>query len=246
MGRYRSKRWVSPFGDLRITGCSPLPEAFRRVPRPSSPLGAKASTKCPYLSLENLSIPMRQHTPGTRPREPGTRNNVSLLRDFSLIRTHTVVDARGQEPGARRLAAPTPSRHRRPVQHPTSIALAAPQPFRDDRRLDGCQNPLHVSKNQRSDVRCQMSEHRHRTVTSANQQTNYHRRGLAPLHRPDICPPTSVLRNGADRSRTDDLLNANQALSQLSYGPGIRRQDRMSDVRRERCAGVATPLTSVL
>ena len=26
---------------------------------------------------------------------------------------------------------------------------------------------------------------------------------------------------GARRDRTDDLLNANQALSQLSYGPGI-------------------------
>ena len=74
-GRYRFKRWVSPFGDLRITGCSPLPEAFRRVPRPSSPLGAKASTKCPYLSLENLSIPMRQHTPGPRLQEPGPRKN---------------------------------------------------------------------------------------------------------------------------------------------------------------------------
>src|SRR5512144_2881634 len=64
MGRSRLTRWVSPFGDLRITGCSPLPEAFRRVPRPSSPLGAKASTKCPYLSLENLFDP---HAP-TRTR----------------------------------------------------------------------------------------------------------------------------------------------------------------------------------
>jgi hypothetical protein len=27
---------------------------------------------------------------------------------------------------------------------------------------------------------------------------------------------------GARRDRTDDLLNANQALSQLSYGPGTR------------------------
>ena len=39
---------VSPFGDPRIKGCSPLPAAFRSVPRPSSPLSAKASTKCPY------------------------------------------------------------------------------------------------------------------------------------------------------------------------------------------------------
>ena len=42
---YRTKRWVAPFGDPRINGRSPLPSAFRSVPRPSSPLGAKASTR---------------------------------------------------------------------------------------------------------------------------------------------------------------------------------------------------------
>ncbi len=39
--------WVSPFGNLRIKVCSQLPGAYRSVLRPSSPLGAKASTKCP-------------------------------------------------------------------------------------------------------------------------------------------------------------------------------------------------------
>ena len=39
---------VSPFGNLRIKGCSHLPVAFRSVLRPSSPLSAKASTKCPF------------------------------------------------------------------------------------------------------------------------------------------------------------------------------------------------------
>ena len=48
--RYRTKRWVAPFGDPRIDGCSPLPAAYRSVPRPSSPLGAKASTRCPSLA----------------------------------------------------------------------------------------------------------------------------------------------------------------------------------------------------
>ncbi len=41
------RRWVSPFGYLRINGCSHLPVAFRSVPRPSSPLIAKAFTRCP-------------------------------------------------------------------------------------------------------------------------------------------------------------------------------------------------------
>jgi hypothetical protein len=34
---------VAPFGHLRINACLRLPEAFRSLPRPSSPVGAKAS-----------------------------------------------------------------------------------------------------------------------------------------------------------------------------------------------------------
>jgi hypothetical protein len=41
------KGWVAPFGYPRIKACSQLPMAFRSVPRPSSPPGAKASTECP-------------------------------------------------------------------------------------------------------------------------------------------------------------------------------------------------------
>ena len=39
--------WVAPFGDPGINDRSHLPRAFRSVPRPSSPLSAKASTRCP-------------------------------------------------------------------------------------------------------------------------------------------------------------------------------------------------------
>ena len=52
--------WVSPFGNLRIKAYSQLPTAYRSVSRPSSPLCAKASTKCsyrhligPYMKVEN-------------------------------------------------------------------------------------------------------------------------------------------------------------------------------------------------
>ena len=38
---------------------------------------------------------------------------------------------------------------------------------------------------------------------------------------PTICPSIG----GARRDRTDDLLNANQALSQLRYGPSLYQQD---------------------
>jgi hypothetical protein len=38
--------WVSPFGHRRIKAYSQLPDAYRSVSRPSSPLTAKASIKC--------------------------------------------------------------------------------------------------------------------------------------------------------------------------------------------------------
>ena len=41
---------VSPFGYLRINVYSQLPAAFRSVSRPSSPLIAKAFTKCSYYA----------------------------------------------------------------------------------------------------------------------------------------------------------------------------------------------------
>ena len=40
------RRWVSPFGNPWIKARSQLPKAYRSVPRPSSPLSAKASTEC--------------------------------------------------------------------------------------------------------------------------------------------------------------------------------------------------------
>jgi hypothetical protein len=59
---------VAPFGDPRIKECSPLPVAFRSVLRPSSPLGAKASTKCPstldlYLSIRTIPLPKQKDGP---------------------------------------------------------------------------------------------------------------------------------------------------------------------------------------
>ncbi len=45
---------VAPFGHPRITACRQLPAAYRSHPRPSSALGAKASTVRPY----SLGIPI--------------------------------------------------------------------------------------------------------------------------------------------------------------------------------------------
>ena len=51
--------WVAPFGNVRIKACSQLPEPFRSVLRPSSPLSAKASTRCPcLLDLSDRAAPV--------------------------------------------------------------------------------------------------------------------------------------------------------------------------------------------
>ena len=48
--------WVSPFGNLRIKACMPLPEAFRSLLRPSSPDDAKASIICCNWFMQTRSI----------------------------------------------------------------------------------------------------------------------------------------------------------------------------------------------
>jgi hypothetical protein len=94
------KGWVSPFGHPRINDRSHLPAAFRSVPRPSSPLGAKASTECPSLT------PYQHHRPRTGPIHapcnylpisggsarniPKARSSLALGRCASL--THTTTD----------------------------------------------------------------------------------------------------------------------------------------------------------
>ena len=42
---------VAPFGYPRISPCQRVPSAFRRLPRPSSPVEAKASPGCPFAAL---------------------------------------------------------------------------------------------------------------------------------------------------------------------------------------------------
>ena len=69
---------VSPFGNLRIRGCSHLPTAYRSVLRPSSPLSAKASTKCPLtLDYETSCVEINpsHNIPAKSFRNPFTAND---------------------------------------------------------------------------------------------------------------------------------------------------------------------------
>ena len=68
---YRTKRWVAPFGDPRIKDRSPLPGAYRSVPRPSSPLDAKASTRCPSFAHKH-----RHPAPAARPEGREQRTEI--------------------------------------------------------------------------------------------------------------------------------------------------------------------------
>src|SRR3954470_1173485 len=73
--------WVAPFGDPGINDRSHLPRAFRSVPRPSSPLSAKASTRCPYFALEHRT--QRQKPPSDTANPPTTAERPPSLSAHS-------------------------------------------------------------------------------------------------------------------------------------------------------------------
>ena len=64
------KGWVAPFGHPGIKACSQLPRAFRSVPRPSSPPGAKASTRCPSHAQTLASTPQGASKPTMHRNHP--------------------------------------------------------------------------------------------------------------------------------------------------------------------------------
>jgi hypothetical protein len=106
-------RWVAPFGDPGITDRSHLPRACRSVPRPSSPLSAKASTRCPSFAL-HYATPNGKHretrcckrnTAGrTVPRAcPGTHatkrgNSLSRRHKCRRMKTHLGTHAHASRP----------------------------------------------------------------------------------------------------------------------------------------------------
>jgi hypothetical protein len=85
---------VTPFGNLRISGCVLLPTAFRSLPRPSSPDSSKASTVNSY-SLDHISssppLLSKRQPPQTLPhlrRDAGFVRSVSRLLPYT-VKEHT-------------------------------------------------------------------------------------------------------------------------------------------------------------
>ena len=195
--------WVAPFGDPGITDRSHLPRAFRSVPRPSSPLSAKASTRCPCFALDHRIAVTGDAAP---PPRTGPNPMPSPQQRRAAVSMKTLLSD-SLRPSS---ACPRPVR----LGHITTLS----SPFNQPRR--GCPR------------RCRsiFSERRARAC-AANRQHPSVQLGYT-------CRPAKLCfaGGGGERIRTDDLLLAKQALSQLSYtpAPGIRRQRsgiRISDPR---------------
>ena len=94
------KGWVAPFGHPRINACSRLPVAFRSVPRPSSPPGAKASTECPSLARDtspgidpeastmHRNHPQRPTTIRVASQEAAPRKRITLAQHTTVASEH--------------------------------------------------------------------------------------------------------------------------------------------------------------
>ena len=120
-------RWVAPFGDPGINDRSHLPRAFRSVPRPSSPLSAKASTRCPYLRLIPGGTFVPPHKTAAHRGKTPTPKRPHMK---TLLRTH---------PARLRRACP-PRSHDKLSLHPSNNARAPGCP--GSRSLDLLQTPV--------------------------------------------------------------------------------------------------------
>jgi hypothetical protein len=123
--RYPKKGWVAPFGHPRITGRSPLPSAFRSVPRPSSPLGTKASTRCPFRAA---FAPSPEHAAAAQAA-------ADVRRQMSDVRRH-----RARPAGQRSLNRPIPQTISRSSRPRTRAPTAAP-PMLAHRHAYPCSRP---------------------------------------------------------------------------------------------------------
>ena len=185
---------VAPFGDPRIKGCSPLPAAFRSVPRPSSPLSAKASTKCPYaLDPKPRRRTQRAKPPAGRKPEPRSTTQHSSY-------TRLAIQAR-RPARAKPLPQKKEAQPKSKASDPNSQSHSYPQCQRSE---DG---------GQRTEDRCPTR------LTTSPKPFPSNRRTRSRGHSSSVLWSLSSDSGGADRARTGDPLLAKQVLSQLSYTP---------------------------
>jgi hypothetical protein len=153
------------------------------VLRPSSPLSAKASTRCPYLALDHRSLPQGRDriTAAHRAKSPLARGPMAAVsHEDTSSDTPSILMA-----GC--WACPPRSHHKRSL-HPSSNPPRSPATLLD---------------------------------TSPNAARPDGGTGGASRRVCCACRPAKLCfaGGGGERIRTDDLLLAKQALSQLSYTP---------------------------
>ena len=187
--------WVAPFGYPRIKACSRLPMAFRSVPRPSSPPGAKASTECPYRAQHGCSEEHPRHAqkPATHPRR--------CVAHFCLRVTLHRHDSSDVSP------LNTPPAWA--ITPPPSLHLASGQTDAGT-HAQSRSKLIQLTMNNTAQA---AQGHPHRSLSSATSTSTPHL--LSPLR----VAQRPAQSSGDDRDRTDDPLLAKQVLSQLSYAP---------------------------
>ncbi len=202
--------WVAPFGDPGINDRSHLPRAFRSVPRPSSPLSAKASTRCPCFALDHRIAVTGDAAP---PPRTGPNPVPAPQQRRAAVSMKTLLSDKPQA----KLGLPPPSGRQRRWRYADRRRSAVA-----DRGLSASvtsQLSLHPSINPAAVARgeCRSIFSERRACPRARQTVL-----AAAVGRQSSC----FAGGGGERNRTDDLLLAKQALSQLSYtpAPGIRGQ----------------------
>ena len=132
-GRDNRIRWVSPFGNRRVNACSQLTDAYRSVPRHSSPVHAKTSTNCPYLTLESPHH-QRQHWIGSK---TDTKLGRAVLRGLlvRIINLSLYVRAPILEPDPK-IRCKNQRRHGIDLKNPFTMSKRGANPSGPRRRAD--------------------------------------------------------------------------------------------------------------
>ena len=232
--------------------------AFRSVPRPSSPPGAKASTECPSHARDPAAWP-RRVTPHTakppthhaqEPATPGCHHpNAPPRHTAGTNSAHTRNRTRPPHPRVTPMVGqpatvPTPLNVNAPVARP-------PRPLHRERacRSDTAttarpathQNLIHPDKDHiTAPLHAAPRQHPTRsTAKPVHSTVTRHALSRSGQRYQPIWPEASadlardISRSGGDRTRTDDPLLAKQVLSQLSYAPSPRASSQAPAFRHQ-------------
>ena len=196
------KGGVAPFGYPRIKACSRLPMAFRSVPRPSSPPGAKASTECPYRAQN--------------PHDPSPEGSATPTMHRNHPQKQTASNPSQNCEPQTRTKSHTHFTSRPCASSPRSRASRQPKGYPSPRQT--CR-PRYAHKRTRTYSIAKDQHPRSRSRTTSGSLHPSRRRHIRLALPQTTQTPRPENLGGGGRDRTDDPLLAKQVLSQLSYTP---------------------------